>query len=440
MASSGVVPVEGGIELEGDGRRGRSAEEYRARLRAAVEHLGVAIDRDGVTAGGHWSDEADLVAAAAQQVVDTLVAVAYDSHASDIHLDFHHGRFQVRMRVDGSFLQFDDLSSQIGQRVCNTLITHAGLDPCHRRSPQDGRLTFQHSGRSLSLRIATIPTIDGMKITLRFIGATQERRELDGLGFDPGFVSTLDRLLAQPSGVILFTGPCSSGKSTTMYAALQRIQNRYASHRSLITLEDPVELYTGTYPQVAINPKAGLTYSRALRSVLRHDPDVIMVGEIRGRATARLVLQSGLTGHLVLSTLHAGRAPLVFSRLARMGLDGFLLGSTIRAAVGLRLVRTLCPEPTHLGLRKITPLPLAEARTVSSCPSCLGTGFSSRQPIAEVLEVRQDIQQALINGADPATLDALARKTGFSPLEDELTRLIQAGRTTPEEAARVLGG
>lgn len=368
--------------------------------------------------------------------------------ASDVHVDLLEPGLRLRYRIDGKFLEVPLLSCATGRKLIFAVCHHAGMDPCRADVPQDGGLQLRLNDRRVDLRIALIRTTAGLRMTLRYARAEDELTRLPELGFPAEVAARLESLLLQPSGVILFTGPCSSGKTTAMYAALRHIHDQSGGSRSIISVEDPVERSMDFFPQIGLKARSGLTYPRALRSVLRHDPNVIMLGEIRDRVTARLGLQLGLTGHLVLSTLHAGRAPLVFARLRRLGADPFLLATAMRAALALRLVRTVCvpcrdrwtlvrPGPGHPPAAG--PIAFPELRGAPGCPTCLGTGYGHRRPIIEMLEVTDAVRDAVLSGDGQLGLEEAARATGFRSLEEQVREMVRAGETTPEEAARVLG-
>jgi type II secretory ATPase GspE/PulE/Tfp pilus assembly ATPase PilB-like protein len=345
----------------------------------------------------------------ATQAVDSLLRRALEVGASDLHIDPEEGRLRVRARRDGVLEPLEDLSSDLAATVIGRLKSLSDLLVYRTDIPQEGRIPADRSPVGLEVRVATFPTLLGERAALRFDAPGSAALDLPALGLPAAALAALRTALEQPSGTILLTGPSGSGKTSTLYAAIRHLATA-AGARSLVTIEDPVERRLPGVTQTQVNPAAGLTFARALRSILRQDPEVILVGEIRDRETASIALEAGLTGHLVLSTVHAGTAPGVFARLIDMGVEPFVLTTAVRGVIGQRLVRQ-----RREGVWK---------------GRCL---------LAEWLPMTPGLRAAVLARGDEESLRAAAVAEGFRDIREEAQDLVRSGATTRDEIERVLG-
>ncbi|WP_312245573.1 GspE/PulE family protein [Stutzerimonas nitrititolerans] len=376
------------------------------------------------------------------ELVNNLLAQAVDSGASDIHVEPEETRFTVRMRVDGvlhtRMVQPYERYPAVGSRI--KLI--AGLDIAEKRLPQDGRITLRLSGKDMDIRVSTAPGVFGESIVMRLLPKNREELSLGGLGFESDHLEMLRQWLAFPNGIVLVTGPTGSGKSTTLYAALGEMRD---GSNKLITVEDPVEYQVPGVTQIQAHAEIGYTFSRALRAILRQDPDTIMIGEIRDLDTAQIAIQSALTGHLVLSTLHTNDAASAFTRLVDMGLEPFLVAASVRGVQAQRLVRKLCEhcaEPDEL------PVLPAEWRALGrdasgswkracGCAHCHGTGYRGRMGIYEMIPLSGALQQLVNRQAPLHEMKALIKKQGHRGLLEDGLIKASRGLTSIEEVMRV---
>ena len=379
------------------------------------------------------------------KLVNEILLEAIDQRASDIHFEPFENDFQVRYRVDG-VLHVANVPPQIYQfrnAIVSRIKILSNLNIAERRLPQDGGFKIRAHGREIDLRVSIINMAFGEGIVLRILDRTAVKLELESLGMEGQTLEIFDDLIRQPHGIILVTGPTGSGKTTTLYAALRRI---VCPELKLLTIEDPVEYYLDGINQTQILPKIGLTFARALRSFLRHDPDVILVGEIRDKDTAEVAINASLTGHLVLSTLHTNDAVTATTRLLDMGVEPFLVSSSLEAVVAQRLVRTICksckeeyvPEnpqmlPPDFGYSRKDVLHHGRG-----CKDCRGTGFSGRRALFEILVLNDELRELILNAAAASQLLQVAcRNAGLVLMREEGWRLAREGLTTPEEVLRV---
>ena len=376
----------------------------------------------------------------ATEAVDRLIASAREAGASDVHAQPTAEGLEVRWRLDGVLHPIATLPSPVAPNVVARLKVLAELLTYRTDVPQEGRIRGAPGG--LEMRLSTFPTLHGERAVIRLFAGSGEVRLLDDLGLPAEIGSTIGRLLAETSGVILNAGPAGSGKTTTLYACLRELVGRDAGRRSLATLEDPIEMALAGVAQSQANPAVGFDLATGLRALLRQDPEVIAIGEIRDRPTAEVAFQAALTGHLVLTTFHAGSAAGAIGRLSDMGIEPYLLRSGVRAIVCQRLVRRLCPDcarpiddpADRLGLE------VASARSPVGCPACLGTGYRGRLVLAEILvPERTDLGRAILSRSDVAHLEALAVGAGLVTLRDRALEAVASGRTSPAEVRRVLG-
>ena len=387
------------------------------------------------------SGEVDIAA-----LVNGLVVEAARSRASDIHIEPWGDQILVRIRVDGVLREIAHLPLDLMERVSGRLKVMANLVSYQTAIPQEGNIPASPDSEGVELRLSLFPTVRGEKIVIRLFDPRSRSFDLGTLGFDLPCLRGLVELITRPSGLVLLTGPTGSGKTSTIYAALQHLVDRHGSTISISTVEDPVEFHLPGISQTQVNPARELTYPVAVRSLLRQDPQVIMIGEIRDDETARIAIQAGLTGHLVISTLHAGGTAAVFARLAHMEIEPFLLASSISGVLGIRLIRSNCrsclepypPDPALLRMLRPEDAEAACFRRGGGCPACHGTGFEGRVAVAELLIVNDEIREAVLAKQPARAIHELACRHGMTPLVAAGLARVARGETTLEELARVV--
>lgn len=376
------------------------------------------------------------------RLVNLIIQRAVDARASDIHIEPFENQLKVRYRIDGVLREEEAPPVQLSSAVISRLKIMARLNIAERRLPQDGRIEIRVQGKELDIRVSTVPTMFGESVVLRLLNRDSISFDFASLGFTDTCREQLDRLLAIPHGMILVTGPTGSGKTTTLYTALHQLNTQV---RKLITVEDPVEYQLPGINQIQVKSSIGLSFANALRSIVRQDPDVIMVGEMRDLETARICVQSALTGHLVLSTLHTNDAATSVTRLLEMGVEDYLLTSTLHAVLAQRLVRRLCPECRQaytplpelireLGLPDENRLQLWHA---PGCEHCGGDGFKGRLVIHELLPVDDNIRRLILDHADSGRIQQAARQAGMVSMYEDGCRKALAGLTNMDEVLRV---
>lgn len=379
------------------------------------------------------------------RLVNQIIASAIDRRASDIHIEPTEGGLAIRYRVDGVLEDSTPPAASLTAAITSRVKLLAGLNIAERRLPQDGRIKTRVKGHELDLRVSTVPTVHGESVVMRVLDRESVQLSLEDMGFSLDTLARFNQLLTQPHGIILVTGPTGSGKTTTLYAALAKID---ASTLKIITVEDPVEYQLEGINQIQVHAQIGLTFAHALRSILRQDPDIIMIGEMRDTETAQIAVQSALTGHLVLSTLHTNTAAGALTRLEDMGIPRYLLTSTINGVLAQRLVRRLCPhcktptqiEPTLLkssGLERFMPQGQTQVYRASGCKECSNTGYRGRVAIHELLVLDGAIHKAILEGADATILHQTARNQGMLTLYEDGLRKVAAGVTSLDEVLRV---
>jgi type II secretory ATPase GspE/PulE/Tfp pilus assembly ATPase PilB-like protein len=402
----------------------------------AIEDVTAAVDTEEI-------EELDVNdPAPAVGLVNQILAQAIHDRASDIHFEPQEGQLTVRARIDGVTRVLVTIPKGMQAAVVSRLKVMAKLDIAERRLPQDGRVSIRVKGAAVDLRVAVLPVSHGEKVVCRILRRESVRVGLPDLGMTEQAATAFRRAIEQPFGAVLTCGPTGAGKTTTLYAALDHLND---PGRVLVTIEDPVEFELPGASQVQVNVRAGLTFSSGLRTILRADPDVILLGEIRDHETAEIAMQAAMTGHLVLSTVHAHSAAAALSRLQNIGVEPHILASSINCIVGQRLVRELCPrcrqhapataeELQELGLAPGQDVPLA--RPVG-CGACGGTGYHGRTAIYEVLPLTPTIKKLV--GATAEILHEAAVAEGMVPLRQDGLRLVIAGVTSLEEVRRVAG-
>jgi general secretion pathway protein E len=373
------------------------------------------------------------------RLVNALLGRAVDERGSDLHLEPTTDQLTVRLRVDGRLRSLDTpVPARLRDAVVSRVKLMAGLDIAERRLPQDGRIAHAVRGREIDFRVATTPTAHGESVVIRVLDRTQVQLDFARLGFDEVAMAALKPLLAAPHGMILVTGPTGSGKTTTLYAALSVLNT---PDRKLMTIEDPIEYQLGGVQQVQVQPGIGLTFARALRSFLRHNPNVVMVGEIRDLETAQIAVQVALTGHLVLSTLHTNDAATGVTRLLDMGVEDYLIASTCNAIMAQRLIRTLCQEcrepyeasPSYLARLGMSSEKPAQLSRQGGCKLCDGSGYRGRSTILEILPLTDSIRDLVLRRASAAEIARAAVNQGMRTMQAHGMEKARAGITTVDE-------
>lgn len=381
------------------------------------------------------------------RLVNQIIADAVDARASDIYIEPTVGALSVRFRVDGLLRVVHEVPARLRAAVISRIKILARLDIAERRLPQDGRVKLAVRGTDIDFRVATIPTADGETVTLRVLDRSRVRLEFPALGFDDDQIRLLQRLTEQPNGIILVTGPTGSGKTTTLYTMLKHVNQLTVK---IFTVEDPIEYQLQGISQVQVQPAIDLDFPTCLRAILRHHPDMILIGEIRDTETARIAVQASLTGHLVLSTLHTNSASETVTRLIDMGIEHFLLGSTLRGIIAQRLVRRLCPACSrphaasdHLTARLCEEMPALRSqdapdlRQPVGCEQCQSTGFRGQLSIAEIVIVDDGVRNLILQRTPAAEIERLARTKGFISMYEDGLAKVWHGLTTIEEVLRV---
>ena len=381
------------------------------------------------------------------EFVNNMFSQAIDKRASDVHVEPEEDQFFVRYRVDGVLYEHLALPKERFNAIASRIKLISGLDIAERRLPQDGRLNIRVSGQELDIRVSCLPEVQGESIVMRLLPKERQTSRLDHLGFLPDHLDSFVQWVKEPNGIILVTGPTGSGKSTTLYAALDEINTR---KQKIITVEDPVEYKLKGVTQVQTHSEIGLTFAGALRSILRQDPDIVMIGEIRDLETSEIAIQASLTGHMVLSTLHTNDAVSAFTRLTDMGVEPFLVSTALRAVQAQRLVRRLCTHcatPTdvssHVAQRVNHILPEALQHTSPQwlapvgCEACQGTGYQGRVGIYELVYISAEMQEMILNRKPVGEMRKLAREQGYRSLRDDGWLKAYQGLTSVEEVLRV---
>ncbi len=427
----------------------------RADVTAAIDrHYRADAELDDITMSLDVQDEDEDLSKVKEitedapivKYVNVLISQAIQDRASDIHLEPTENHLRVRYRIDGVMHEVMRSPKAIQSGVISRLKIMADIDITERRVPQDGRLSVTVHGKKVDLRVATLPTVWGEKVVMRVLDNSTARLTLADLGFSQGNYDRFERGFVKPYGMILVTGPTGSGKSTTLYATLNIVSK---PELNVITVEDPVEYRLPGINQVQVNTKAGLTFAAALRSILRSDPDVVLLGEIRDHETAQIGVEAALTGHLVLATLHTNDAPSAIPRLTEMGIEPFLVGSALDCVLAQRLTRRLCgrckepyrPEPadlTRVGFPWTPGEELPELYRPVGCPSCSKTGYQGRVALHEVMGVSEPVERLAVARASAAAIGEVARAEGMVTLRADGMLKVAEGVTSIEEVLRVV--
>lgn len=384
----------------------------------------------------------------AVQLANVIFNQAVEFRASDVHIEPFENKMRIRFRIDGVLHEIMNPPKKLHSSLVSRIKVMANMDIADRRIPQDGRITLRIHSKTIDVRVASLPTAYGEKLTLRLLDRSEKFITLPELGFSEGQLDIFYRIINLPYGFVLVTGPTGSGKSTTLYAALMQLNS---IDKNIITIEDPIERRLDGINQSQVNVKAGMTFASGLRSFLRNDPDIMMVGEIRDPETARIAIESALTGHLVLSTLHTNSAAGAITRLNDMGIESFLTASALTGVIAQRLVRVLCPhckEPYEINrseiLNSISDFPLEENEDTiklyraGSCYSCNRTGYRGRIGIFEILPISESIRKLILNRASEYQINETAQKEGMIPIRQHGLMKVKDGTISIEELLRVI--
>ncbi|MHB8845618.1 MAG: type II secretion system ATPase GspE [Nitrospirota bacterium] len=384
------------------------------------------------------TDDAPII-----RLVNSLLSQAIRERASDIHIEPFEKEVVARFRIDGILYNILTIQKRFQASIASRVKIMSGLNIAEKRLPQDGGMRIKIGGKDVDIRVSIVPTSFGERIVLRLLYRESALLPLDQIGFAGETLRRFEEFITRPHGIILVTGPTGSGKTTTLYGSLSKIN---APDKNIITIEDPVEYQLKGIGQIQVNPKINLTFAAGLRSVLRQDPDVILVGEIRDGETAEIAIQAALTGHLVFSTLHTNDAAGAVTRLIDMKIEPFLISSSVMAILAQRLVRVLCTQcreayaMTPLEMNELEIAPAGEGRTAyraKGCPVCFNTGYLGRTAIYELLEIDDEMRQLIMKNADAATIKALAVKKGMTTLRQDGAVKVLKGFTSVDEVVRV---
>jgi general secretion pathway protein E len=430
----------------------------REEIRTAIDRLygtaareAEAESRDGFSIGGDgYEEDLEHLKGLAQEapivrLVNVLISRALDMRASDIHFEPFERSFHVRCRVDGVLFDLDQPQKTMQSAIVSRLKLMANLNIAERRLPQDGKIKIRFGNREVDIRVSCVPTIYGESVVLRLLAQESVDYDLASLGMNGGDLECVERLIERPYGMILVTGPTGSGKTTTLYCVLKKLNT---ITRKIITVEDPVEYQINGINQIQVKPLIDLTFANALRSLVRQDPDVLLIGEIRDMETADIAIESALTGHLVLSTLHTNDAPGAITRLRDIGIESFLMADSLLAVLAQRLIRVLCPfckteyqarDGDRERMGQILPN-LPDSLVLyqnKGCDRCGYTGYRGRQAIFEILPINEDIKSAIVAGKDAGSISQAAFECGYRPLVHNGFKKVIDGVTTLSEVLRV---
>ncbi len=424
-----------------------------------------------------WDDPEQLKDMASEapviRLVNHIISQALEVKASDIHFEPYRDKFSVRFRIDGVLHEVETISKRLQPAITSRIKLMGKMNIAEMRLPQDGRIKVKDRGRDIDIRVSTLPTLFGESIVLRLLNRDEVRLDFESLGFPDDTMESFDAVVKRPYGLVLVTGPTGSGKTTTLYAVMNKINS---PDKKIVTVEDPVEYQLDGINQIQVRPKIGLNFASALRTILRQDPDIILVGEIRDAETAEIAIQSALTGHMVFSTLHTNDAPSAITRLQEMGVEPYLLASCLLGVLAQRLVRVICREckeeveldyegiykdmllhdfkidPSDLPFQSIDTSNKSNNNTETinfvnkhkkgvfkgkGCKSCANTGYSGRTGIYELLLVDEDVRHLIVSGADSSAIQKAACRAGMRTLKEDGLKKVFEGITTFEEVLRV---
>jgi general secretion pathway protein E len=402
-----------------EGDRQSAAADFAAGDEDDLEHL-----RD-------MASEAPVI-----RLVNSMIAQAVERRASDIHIEPFDKEFRVRFRIDGVLFNQEQPPRELKAAIISRLKLMAKLNIAERRLPQDGRIKLRILGREVDLRVSTLPTLFGESVVMRLLDRSAgDFYDLRRLGFDDHMLNRMEHYTSLPHGIFLVTGPTGSGKSTTLYSALKRIN---LPDKKIITIEDPVEYQMDGINQMHVNPAIGLTFASGIRHIVRQDPDVIMIGEIRDRETADIAIRAALTGHFVYSTLHTNDAPSAVTRLTDMGVENYLISSSVVAVLAQRLVRLICSQCKESAGKTLSPYGEdVETFKGRGCENCGGSGYRGRAGIFELMELNDELRHLIMSNADAGRLTECARRKGMRNLREDGWDKIRQGITTASEVTRV---
>jgi general secretion pathway protein E len=403
------------------------------------QESGAVVEQEGYDLLAQKSSDSPVI-----RILNAILLEAIQQGASDIHFEPMEATFSVRYRIDGVLQLRHTPPKEYQPQLLTRIKVMARLDIAEQRLPQDGRMKLRFGGRQIDFRVSTLPVVYGERIVLRILDKSNITLGLGNIGMPSKALSRFTEMIHMSEGIVLVTGPTGSGKTTTLYSALSEIQS---THMNIMTIEDPVEYKLQGMAQIGVNPKIDLTFSKGLRHILRQDPDVIMIGEIRDQETAEIAIQSALTGHLVLSTLHTNDAPSALTRLVDMGIEPYLLSSSIIGILAQRLVRTICPKckasyipaPSELHDLYLDPA-TPHLFKGQGCDQCYDTGYKGRRGIYELMPLGSVLKRKLVETADSATLQEVALKEGMQTLRQSGGQLVKEGVTTSAEVFRVTRG
>lgn len=413
-----------------------------------LESFGGNVDyMEGESDAGLSDDEANILTASYDdapviKLVNQIIIHAVKSGASDIHFEGRDGAFLIRIRIDGSLTTIKRYPKNVHEPILARIKVIGQLDVAETRRSQDGRINLKIGNRAIDIRVSTMPSINGEKAVLRILERSSDFTSLKQIGLDGELFDKFAPFLERPNGIILVTGPTGSGKTTTLYASLLAMNRE---NKNVVTIEDPVEYHVDNVTQVQMNPAVNLTFANAIKTFLRQDPDIILVGEIRDNETAEAAIQASLTGHLVLSTLHTNDSPTAIARLVEMDVEPFLISSSLLIVIGQRLVRKICPhcvekvESDKLirDIFKNAGTDIEYYMKGKGCTNCFGTGYRGRIGVFEMLEINDDLRRMINRKASAFEMREEARKKGFKTMFEYGAELVQKGITTPEEVLAV---
>ncbi len=413
----------------------------RQMSQIATEQEEATVEEDEINISEFLKTSSDIMtseeSAPIIKFVNSLFYQAIKKKSSDIHIELHEFKGEVRYRIDGVLSKHIELDKKIMALVISRIKVISNLDISEKRVPQDGRTAIKIAGRTLDIRVSVLPTFYGERVVMRILMQSEDIPTLENLGIDKQITKSLENLTQYSHGMILVTGPTGSGKSTTLHSLLQNIES---PEKNIITVEDPVEYKSDNINQIQVNSKVGLTFASGLRSILRQDPDIIMVGEIRDSETASISIQAALTGHMVFSTLHTNTAPAAITRLIDMGVEKFLVSSSVLAVLSQRLVRQLCTECKEIDTLAKEYMHEFDNMIVykhCGCKECNYTGYSGRKAIAELFIINHEVKNILKEDVDDSMLFDVALKNGMIPITHQLKQMVIDGYTSLDEAIRI---